>query len=72
LPVDIWSRFMRTAHQGVPVASLPGTSRGFASADFSLPWSRPPAEVPAPANRAPATQASGMDTWLIDKLFGRR
>jgi penicillin-binding protein 1A len=24
LPVDIWSRFMRSAHQGVPVASLPG------------------------------------------------
>jgi penicillin-binding protein 1A len=24
LPVEIWSRFMRVAHQGVPVASLPG------------------------------------------------
>jgi len=24
LPVDIWTRFMRPAHQGVPVAALPG------------------------------------------------
>jgi penicillin-binding protein 1A len=28
LPVEIWSRFMRSAHQGVPVASLPGASTG--------------------------------------------
>ena len=28
LPVEIWSRFMRGAHQGVPVASLPGSSGG--------------------------------------------
>src|SRR6201985_2804155 len=28
LPVEIWSRVMRTAHQGVPVASLPGTTGG--------------------------------------------
>ena len=28
LPVEIWSRFMRDAHQGVPVASLPGASGG--------------------------------------------
>jgi penicillin-binding protein 1A len=25
MPVEIWSRFMRGAHQGVPVASLPGS-----------------------------------------------
>jgi penicillin-binding protein 1A len=24
LPVEIWTRFMRAAHQGVPVAALPG------------------------------------------------
>ena len=28
LPVEIWSRFMRGAHQGVPVASLPGAPSG--------------------------------------------
>ena len=28
LPVEIWSRFMRGAHQGVPVAALPGPPAG--------------------------------------------
>ena len=27
LPVEIWSRFMKAAHQGVPVAALPGLAR---------------------------------------------
>jgi penicillin-binding protein 1A len=77
LPVEIWSRFMRAAHQGVPVAGLPGTARGLLSTDFFPPWSRPPAALSAPAERAmPAAAASpasgSMDNWLIDKLFGRR
>jgi len=25
LPVEVWTRFMRTAHQGVPVAALPNS-----------------------------------------------
>jgi penicillin-binding protein 1A len=28
LPVEVWSRFMRTAHQGVPVAGLPKAQPG--------------------------------------------
>src|ERR1700693_283443 len=28
LPVEVWTRFMRTAHQGVPVASLPNSQPG--------------------------------------------
>src|SRR6202035_777070 len=28
LPVEIWSRFMRVAHQNVPVAALPGLGTG--------------------------------------------
>src|SRR5437588_11708488 len=28
LPVEVWTRFMRAAHQGVPVASLPGLQPG--------------------------------------------
>ena len=28
LPVEVWTRFMRTAHQGVPVASLPKSQPG--------------------------------------------
>lgn len=31
LPVDVWTRFMRTAHQNVPVAALPASDRGFFS-----------------------------------------
>ncbi len=34
LPVEIWSRFMRSAHQGVPVAALPGTGGGIVTAGF--------------------------------------
>ena len=34
IPVEIWSRFMRGAHQGVPVASLPGAG-GFLSGLFA-------------------------------------
>lgn len=75
LPVEIWSKFMRPAHQGVPVAALPGAGRGsLVASDFFPPWSRPPAEVPGGGERVPPpTPASGsMDNWLIDKLFGRR
>ena len=28
LPVEVWTRFMKTAHQGVPVAALPGAQGG--------------------------------------------
>src|SRR5260370_7979248 len=31
LPVEVWTRFMRAAHQGVPVAGLPGLQAGFFS-----------------------------------------
>jgi len=86
LPVDIWSRFMRNAHQGVPVASLPGTSSGGLlsglfggnppvaqrplSADTSGPT--PPATVgpSAPAGRSSNGTAS-LDGWLLNNLFGR-
>ena len=27
LPVEVWTRFMRSAHQGVPVADLPNAPR---------------------------------------------
>ena len=34
LPVEIWSRFMRDAHQGVPVAALPGPASGGVFSDL--------------------------------------
>ena len=45
LPVDIWSRFMREAHEGVPIAGLPlGDWRGLDATD------PPPPAAPAPAS----------------------
>jgi penicillin-binding protein 1A len=41
LPVEIWSRFMKAAHQGLPVADLPGIG------NRTLDPSQPPATIPA-------------------------
>jgi penicillin-binding protein 1A len=69
LPVEIWSRFMKTAHQGVPVAELPGLHGGFAPvATASV---RPPAAAQG-QERHQAPDGVSLDGWLIDKLFGRR
>ncbi len=77
LPVEIWSRYMRGALQGVPVAGLPGYSSGgglfsglFGGSDSSPP-PRPPEPVAASAQ--PTTTGSGsLDGWLLNNLFGRR
>jgi penicillin-binding protein 1A len=66
LPVEVWSRFMRDAHQGVPVAGLPlGDWRDMDAADPSAPQvqvqaQQPPAAVGAPMaiNRIGAATAS--------------
>jgi penicillin-binding protein 1A len=77
LPVEIWSRVMRSAHQGVPVASLPGTAggnpfSGFFGGGGSRPT--PPAAVqPVAANGASTTgSGGGLDNWFLNTLFGRR
>jgi penicillin-binding protein 1A len=51
LPVEIWSRFMRGAHQGVPVANLPGlqNSDGLLSGLFGNGNSSTAAAAPQPA-----------------------
>jgi penicillin-binding protein 1A len=77
LPVEIWSRFMRTAHQGFAPSALPGLNEGG--------WFTPPAPVQAQAprgsdetgagagaERGNQRSNSGLDFWLLDKLFGRR
>ncbi len=83
VPVDIWSRFMKAAHQGVAVAALPGLSAApsFASA---LPSIAPPG---APADGQSGNQPGspsgaqairpqpidrGLDGWFLDRMFGRR
>ncbi len=72
LPVEIWSRFMKAAHQGVAPAALPGLAGGV------VVQSAPP----PPRSRSPTTAAhrktiskairAALDFWLLDKLFGRR
>jgi penicillin-binding protein 1A len=84
LPVEVWTRFMRAAHQGVPVAYLPnalGSNGGLTTLTqiaSQITGPTPPAPVqagpgrPAPG-RAPARPepAAGLDGWLMDRLFGR-
>ena len=101
LPVEVWTRFMKVAHQNVPVAALPGSQPqgGFLSglfggnsrtsvqparpqvSDANPSYIAPAANSPNPYSQArpPATQtsvrpeaASGLDGWLIDRVFGGR
>lgn len=83
LPVEVWSRFMRTAHEGVPVAALPSSQVGWglsnlaqAASQVSAPIPPPPAANnagyrPAPTRTAVRPEAAaGLDGWLMDRLFG--
>ncbi|MBR1210606.1 penicillin-binding protein 1A [Bradyrhizobium sp. JYMT SZCCT0180] len=105
LPVEVWTRFMRSAHQGVPVANLPKSQVGgggllsnlFPASQSSAPPQpsyQPSAQAPVPlapipsggGYRQPPTRtsapppnpsarpeaASGLDGWLIDRVFGGR
>jgi penicillin-binding protein 1A len=56
LPVEIWSRFMKAAHEGVPVAALP--SGVWRNADAPAPESAPPTAPPDPP-AAPVPEAAG-------------
>src|SRR5580692_7821291 len=78
VPVDIWSRFMRAAHQGVAPTPLPGYGGGWLNSPFSP---NPPAAIGQSSEGASSgaaidngQQRNGggtLDSWLIDKLFGR-
>ncbi len=104
LPVEVWTRFMKAAHQGVPVAGLQSSRGGVGgflsnlfnggpqasnappptqlqSAQAPLPprpipsdnGYRPPptrASAPPPQPNARPEAASGLDGWLVDRLFG--
>jgi len=53
LPVEVWTRFMRVAHQGVPVAGLPKSQAGGLFSNLMHAAS----QVGAPS--APTLQAAG-------------
>jgi penicillin-binding protein 1A len=76
LPVEIWSRFMKVAHQGVAPSPLPGVA---GAGWFGSPPPLPPQNVggaSASASRPSSAPAGDngerLDTWLLDRLFGRR
>jgi penicillin-binding protein 1A len=109
LPVEIWTRFMRTAHQGLTPEPVPGLQpSGFfatvaqavsqvvpgpAPQQLAPPppgyvpsapiynGTRPqpaaptqaayPGARPAPQPNARPEAASGLDGWLVERLFGR-
>ncbi|HEX2216426.1 MAG TPA: PBP1A family penicillin-binding protein [Xanthobacteraceae bacterium] len=72
MPADIWSRFMKAAHRGVPPTELPGARNRFPTPPAAVPPAvagRPPAAPDgAPAKRGDAVT---LDRWLIEKVFGR-
>jgi penicillin-binding protein 1A len=83
LPVEVWTRFMRAAHQDMRPEPIPGTRQGgflpnvaqlgrqvTAPAAASSPsvGGRP---QPVRTNVRPEA-AGGLDGWLMDRLFGGR
>jgi penicillin-binding protein 1A len=81
LPVEVWTRFMRAAHQGVPIAALPAAQSGpfpnlaQIASQITAPTPSVPATVgsrPQPTRAAVRPEpAAGLDGWLMDRLFGR-
>ncbi|WP_394021466.1 transglycosylase domain-containing protein [Xanthobacter pseudotagetidis] len=84
LPVEIWSRYMKSAHQNAPVAELPGglRSAGFGSIGYGqpggsflppegLPDDRPPAVVgQMPGRQAPQQEPMTLDRWFVETFLG--
>jgi penicillin-binding protein 1A len=68
LPVEVWSHFMKTAHQGVAPSVLPGLSGGGWTA---APQGNNGAGAPPNGGGTHQSDQGGLDTWLLDKLFGR-
>jgi penicillin-binding protein 1A len=86
LPVEVWTRFMKAAHQGIAPVPLPASQAGglfssFVQASAAQAGTPAAATTPLPASGAarPAPTrasvrpeaASGLDGWLVDRLFGR-
>ena len=77
LPVEVWTRFMRSAHQGVPVAGLPNSQMtGPSLAQIASQITAPTAPMQVQAGpgarspRGPTRPEPGLDGWLMQRLFG--
>ena len=74
LPVEIWSRFMKAALQGTAPSALLGVSGSggwapsFGGASNGYGMGAQSGAAPA---RPQQQERGGLDTWLLDKLFGR-
>jgi penicillin-binding protein 1A len=84
LPVEVWTRFMKAAHQGVAAVPLPASQGGglFSTVAQAMPQAGAPvasapssasvAGRPAPTRTSVRPEAAaGLDGWLMDRLFGR-
>src|SRR5262249_61204150 len=79
LPVEIWSRFMKVAHQNQQIADLPGLrSTGWFGAPSGPTAAAAPVDRQAPGPVASAGSNArpepehGLDGWFLQRLFGRR
>ncbi|MPZ58586.1 MAG: PBP1A family penicillin-binding protein [Rhizobiales bacterium] len=83
LPVEVWTRVMQAGHRGIPVAGLPGATAGIGAGANAIAVPVPPEDLP-PRDIAPrlprgstaaaparASGSSGLDGWLLEKIFGR-
>jgi penicillin-binding protein 1A len=59
LPVEVWTRFMRAAHQGVPVAGLPSSQRGGVLPNLFQTAAQDNAPPPTQSARAPLAPPPG-------------
>jgi penicillin-binding protein 1A len=59
LPVEVWSRFMRVAHQGVAPTALPGMENG----GWFNPYPQAGLQPPAPVGAPMATNRYGQPTY---------
>jgi hypothetical protein len=71
--VEVWSRFMKVAHQGQAIAGLPGVGRAAltaAAAPVTVGTAPRPGYPPEPGRPLPP-ERGGLDGWLVERLFGR-
>jgi penicillin-binding protein 1A len=85
LPVEIWTRFMKAAHQGVTPVPLPASQPGGLLTNIAQALSQPTSATIAPPSPVPVRPTpmrtagapvrpeadAGLDGWLMQRLFGR-